>query len=48
MLSGGQTHRASEWAASEDQLREIVKEATLRGEGAKHQHLAEQETARQR
>ncbi|MFF4605145.1 hypothetical protein ACFY12_20720 [Streptomyces sp. NPDC001339] len=53
ILSGGQPHRADEWAdipdhPLEDQLPEIVQEVTLRGEAAARKRLAEQEAARQR
>ncbi|MFF6779173.1 hypothetical protein ACFY8W_37255, partial [Streptomyces sp. NPDC012637] len=53
VLSGGQPHRASEWAGTparslEDQLAEIVQEVTLRGEAAERRRLDEIEAARQK
>ncbi|WP_405700553.1 hypothetical protein [Streptomyces sp. NBC_00069] len=52
ILSGGQPHRASEWADTaarslEDQLAEIVQEVGLRGEAAERKRLADLEAARQ-
>lgn len=51
--SGGQPHRASEWADApghplEDQLAEIAQEVTLRGEAAERRRLGEIEAARQK
>ncbi len=53
VLSGGQPHRASEWADTparslEDQLAEIAQEVTLRGEAAERRRLDEIEAARQK
>ncbi|MEF9885907.1 hypothetical protein [Streptomyces sp. P9-A4] len=53
VLSGGQVHRASEWADTpnhplEDQLAEIAQEVTLRGEAAEPRRLGEIEAARQK
>lgn len=53
VLSGGQPHRAGEWAdtaarALEDQLAEIVQEVGLRGEAAERERLADLEAARQK
>jgi hypothetical protein len=53
VLSGGQLHRASEWADSterplEEQLAEIVQEIGLRGEAAERKRLADLEAARQK
>ncbi|MFJ1648336.1 hypothetical protein [Streptomyces sp. NPDC088258] len=53
VLSGGQPHRASEWADTpnrplEDQLAEIAQEVTLRGEAAERRRLDEVEAARQK
>ncbi|WP_326590913.1 hypothetical protein [Streptomyces brevispora] len=53
VLSGGQPHRASEWADTpghplEDQLAEIAQEVTLRGEAAERRRLGEIEAARQK
>ncbi|MEV4940371.1 hypothetical protein [Streptomyces zaomyceticus] len=53
VLSGGQPHRASEWADTpdrplEDQLAEITQEVTLRGEAAERSRLDEIEAARQK
>ncbi|MEV6653905.1 hypothetical protein [Streptomyces sp. NPDC051219] len=52
VLSGGQPHRASEWADSsgrslEDQLAEIVQEIGLRGQAAERKRQADLEAARQ-
>ncbi|WP_282697216.1 hypothetical protein [Streptomyces sp. CC208A] len=52
-LSGGQPHRASEWADTpgrtlEDQLAEIAQEVTLRGEAAERRRQDEIEAARQK
>ncbi|WP_329539361.1 hypothetical protein [Streptomyces sp. NBC_01358] len=51
ILSGGQPHRASEWADTpgrplEEQLAEIAQEVTLRGEAAERQRQKELEAAR--
>ncbi|MFE7517638.1 hypothetical protein ACFU8I_41385 [Streptomyces sp. NPDC057540] len=53
VLSGGQPHRASEWADTpgrslEAQLAEIAQEITLRGEAAERKRLDEIEAARQK
>jgi hypothetical protein len=53
VLSGGQPHRASEWADStarplEEQLPEIVQEFGLRGEAAERRRLADLEAERQK
>ncbi|MFE8925342.1 hypothetical protein [Streptomyces rochei] len=56
VLSGGQPHRAREWAdwadtparSLEDQLAEIAQEVTLRGEAAERRRLDEIEAARQK
>ncbi|MEV4923221.1 hypothetical protein [Streptomyces roseoverticillatus] len=53
ILSGGQPHRAGEWADTadrtlEDQLAEIVQEVDLRGEAAERKRLADLEAARQK
>ncbi|WP_326654196.1 hypothetical protein [Streptomyces sp. NBC_01750] len=53
ILSGGQPHRASEWADTadrtlEDQLAEIVQEVDLRGEAAERKRLADLEAAQQK
>ncbi|GAA3177904.1 hypothetical protein GCM10017688_32920 [Streptomyces ramulosus] len=53
VLSGGQPHRASEWAdipgrSLEDQLAEITQEVTLRGNAAERRRLDEIEAARQK
>jgi len=53
VLSGGQPHRASEWADSaerplEEQLPEIVQEIGLRGEAAERRRLADLEAERQK
>ncbi len=53
VLSGGQPHRASEWADTpgrslEDQLAEIAQEVTLRGDAAERRRLDEIEAARQK
>lgn len=53
ILSGGQPHRASEWAdapgrALEEQLAEIAQEVTLRGEAAERRRQDEAEAARQK
>ncbi|MFF8292848.1 hypothetical protein ACF068_27000 [Streptomyces sp. NPDC016309] len=53
VLSGGQPHRAGEWADTpgrplEDQLAEIAQEVTLRGEAAERRRLDEIEAARQK
>lgn len=53
VLSGGQPHRASEWADTpgrtlEDQLAEIAHEVTLRGEAAERKRQDEIEAARQK
>ncbi|WP_234384734.1 hypothetical protein [Streptomyces sp. MMG1121] len=53
ILSGGQPHRASEWAdapgsALEEQLPEIAQEVTLRGEAAERRRQDEAEAARQK
>jgi hypothetical protein len=50
VLSGGQPHRAGEWADTverslEDQLTEITPEISLRGAVTEHRHLAEIEAA---
>jgi hypothetical protein len=52
ILSGGQPHRASEWAdapghALEEQLAEIAQEVTLRGQAAERRRQDEAEAARQ-
>ncbi|MCY0939089.1 hypothetical protein [Streptomyces sp. H34-S4] len=52
-VSGGQRHRADEWADTatrplEDQLAEIVQEVGLRGEAAERKRLADLETAREK
>lgn len=53
VLSGGQPHRASEWADTlgrslEEQLAEIAQEVALRGEAAERRRLDEIEAARQK
>ncbi|MFJ8691780.1 hypothetical protein [Streptomyces roseolilacinus] len=53
VLSGGQPHRASEWADTpgrplEDQRAEIAQEVTLRGQAAERGRLDEIEAARQK
>ncbi|MEU5425278.1 hypothetical protein AB0H73_06685 [Streptomyces olivoreticuli] len=53
IVSGGQPHRASEWADTadrslEDQLAEIVQEVDLRGEAAERKRLADLEAAKQK
>ena len=53
VLSGGQPHRAGEWAdtadrALEDQLAEIVQEVDLRGAAAERKRLADLEAAKQK
>lgn len=53
VLSGGQPHRASEWADThgcslEEQLAEIAQEVTLRGEAAERRRQDEIEAARQK
>ncbi|MFG2744050.1 hypothetical protein ACGFY0_28840 [Streptomyces chartreusis] len=53
VLSGGQPHRADEWADTaarplEDQLAEIVQEVGLRGEAAERKRQADLEEAQQR
>ncbi|MEW2154917.1 hypothetical protein AB0950_06405 [Streptomyces sp. NPDC007189] len=53
ILSGGQPHRASEWADApgrplEEQLAEIAQEVTLRGEAAERRRQDEAEVARQK
>ncbi|MFH8788899.1 hypothetical protein [Streptomyces roseoverticillatus] len=52
-VSGGQPHRASEWADTtdrtlEDQLAEIAQEVDLRGEAAERKRLADLEAAKQK
>ncbi|MFD7695593.1 hypothetical protein [Streptomyces sp. NPDC059805] len=53
IVSGGQPHRASEWADApgrplEEQLAEIAQEVTLRGEAAERRRQEEAEAARQK
>ncbi|MEH0550890.1 hypothetical protein [Streptomyces sp. B21-101] len=53
ILSGGQPHRASEWADApgrplEEQLAEIAQEVTLRGQAAERRRQDEAEAARQK
>ncbi|MFJ8697678.1 hypothetical protein [Streptomyces ardesiacus] len=53
IISGGQPHRASEWADTpgrplEEQLAEIAQEVTLRGEAAERRRRDEAEAARQK
>ncbi len=53
IVSGGQPHRAGEWADTadhslEDQLAEIVQEVNLRGEAAERKRLADLEAAKQK
>ncbi|MQY40521.1 hypothetical protein SRB17_85540 [Streptomyces sp. RB17] len=53
ILSGGQPHRASEWAdapgrALEERLAEIAQEVTLRGQAAERRRQDEAEAARQK
>ncbi|MGY5035880.1 hypothetical protein ACWC9U_34715 [Streptomyces sp. 900116325] len=53
ILSGGQPHRAGEWADTaewtlEDQIAEIVQEVDLRGEAAERKRLADLEAAQQK
>ncbi|MFE2558338.1 hypothetical protein ACFXGT_20395 [Streptomyces sp. NPDC059352] len=53
VLSGGQPHRASEWADTadrslEEQLTEVAQEVTLRGEAAERRRQDEAEAARQK